>query len=110
VAGSTPKQKGIDMTNTTYEGWTNRATWNVNLWIDNEYPLYCEKMRFLRSSAMIAPNVAELSHRVRTFCEELFEGGKTPDMKTRADMAGVNWIEIAEAWIEDAKEAERYPV
>jgi hypothetical protein len=26
---------------TQYNGWKNRATWNVALWLCNEYPLYC---------------------------------------------------------------------
>lgn len=25
-----------------YNGWKNRATWNVALYINNEYSLYCE--------------------------------------------------------------------
>ena len=29
------------MTDTTYCGWKNYATWNVALWLFNEYPLYC---------------------------------------------------------------------
>lgn len=24
-----------------FQGWKNRETWNVALWLGNEYPLYC---------------------------------------------------------------------
>lgn len=26
---------------TDYQGWKNRETWNVQLWMGNEYALYC---------------------------------------------------------------------
>ena len=29
-----------DLTDTTYNGWTNYETWNVALWINNEEGLY----------------------------------------------------------------------
>ena len=29
----------------TYQGSTNYETWNVELWVDNEYPLYLKKIR-----------------------------------------------------------------
>ena len=29
------------MTDTTHLGWKNFETWNVALWLFNEYPLYC---------------------------------------------------------------------
>ena len=32
---------------TTYEGWRNRATWNVALWIANDEPLYRAVCRFM---------------------------------------------------------------
>ena len=28
------------MTDTTYNGWTNYETWNVALWMDNDYESY----------------------------------------------------------------------
>ena len=28
-------------TDTTYNGWTNYKTWNVALWLGNDYPIYC---------------------------------------------------------------------
>ena len=28
------------MTDTTYNGWTNYETWNVALYINNEWPIY----------------------------------------------------------------------
>ena len=28
------------MTNETYNGWANYETWNVALWLQNEFPFY----------------------------------------------------------------------
>jgi hypothetical protein len=30
-------KKGLKMTDTKYNGWTNYETWNANLWIDNDW-------------------------------------------------------------------------
>lgn len=30
-----------------YEGWKNYETWNVALWINNEYPLYKAAVSFM---------------------------------------------------------------
>ena len=34
----------------TYEGRTNRSTWNVAFWINNEYPYYQVAVKFMKDN------------------------------------------------------------
>ena len=63
------------MTNETYNGWANYQTWNVALWIQNEFEFY--------SVALACGDYAEfLSAMTVDEC-----GIATPD--------GVNWNDLA---------------
>lgn len=93
-------------TDLTYNGWTNYATWNVNLWCDNESGMYFRKLNLLES----------LGHPCTAFDAEtiaiavLGERG-TPDLSgpDSVDEPGwrwqdVNWEEIAEHWADEIAE------
>lgn len=112
------------MTNTTeknYNGWTNYETWNVKLWMDNsqgdqEY----WRDRALNLIAISLPTeysskednaIYDLSDEIK----ESFEGQAQEIMEKanasaspfmdllNASLSEVNWREIAESLIEDAK-------
>jgi len=70
-----------------YNGWTNRATWNVALWVDNDQDTYTWRMEVQPSTAATC----------KAFGEMVF-GHKTPD---GCLLANVDWTEIAEAWAAD---------
>ena len=57
---------------TDYNGWTNHATWNVSLWIQNDYETYRVARKYDRYDALI-PRL------------ELMWGQMTPD--------GVRWMD-----------------
>lgn len=62
-----------------YNGYTNRATWNVCLWLDNVEVLYN------RTRNMSAKNLC-------LYCQNVW-GDKTPD---GFSLSKVNWSEVKE--------------
>lgn len=87
------------MTDNSYNGWTNWETWNVVLWIDNEYAIYQDKMAtIIRRERIITPQMVE------SFVREWFPTG-TPDMdETDGGLNAVDWMEIASHWQDEADE------
>lgn len=75
-----------------YNGWSNRATWNVNLWLTCDYVAY---KRFTRNHFSSA---TKLATAIKALAYELWPDGMTPD---NIPLAEVNWHEIAESWLAD---------
>ena len=82
------------MSATDYNGWTNWETWNLNLWIDNEYDLWKAKVDNLR---WVPPSAVDAQF-VKTFALEFLPNG-TPDFDDIRDYERVNFTEIAEHWL-----------
>lgn len=84
------------MTDEAYQGWTNRETWAVHLWLTNEEPLYLE-----------ARNIAKAQPNARRAGADLWDwtaDNVIPESVTgfsrdiiNAALARVNWPEVAEA-------------
>ena len=86
------------MNNTTYNGYSNRATWNLILWISNDE---CAYTFFQDLYYRIGGDVIEdRTEQVERTCREWF-GSTTPDDCLLDD---VNWIEATETLDEDFEE------
>ena len=96
------------MATETYEGWSNRQTWGVNLWLSNDEGCYRD-IRGLAYEATTRPREERVSHladEINQYVEDLMPDlGATlqSDLLTWA-LAEVDWFEIAKAWLEDASE------
>lgn len=86
------------MTDKNYNGWTNYATWRVNLEIFDGM-----------SPADIAGDdgysAYDLSDRMKEYAEEMLSGDSLAVSYALAFMADVNWYEIAQHKIEEYEEA-----
>lgn len=90
------------MTDTKYNGWTNYATWRVNLEMIDGSDWHC---RFNDHGEK--PDAYELSQFIKEWAEEYIEES-SPEGLARdyalAFLSDVNWYEIAKNLIEDYAE------
>jgi hypothetical protein len=77
-----------------YNGWSNRETWNANLWLTNDYGHY----RNINSIAADVKEPDRLGSWIRSYCVSQWPSGRTPD---RCDLERVDWQEIAASWLSE---------
>jgi len=92
-----------------HEGWSNRETWIVNLWMSNEEPLYRyatelarEARKVAKATGRKAPSI--LGQAMEEWMEEKArihgrDEGFVNDLLNAA-LNRVNWTEIAKAWLD----------
>lgn len=71
----------------TYNGWKNRQTWNVALWLNNDEPIYREAVDYMKQYKGSAP----YKHFIQ---DMLMSNGTTGDgikwLSTRLDYNALN--------------------
>ena len=86
-----------------YNGYPNYATWNVPLWIDNEYPWYLAKLDYIENWIGLDEDDGPVTGEdVKRFVKTNMQG-KTPDLDAR-EMKAVRWDYIANHWEDERKE------
>jgi dTDP-4-dehydrorhamnose reductase len=80
-----------------YNGWTNYATWRVNLEM-------FDSVTVLEFCGRPATDVGELADEIKSFAEEIIDQGSQEGYARSyafAFLSEVNWYEIAEHMIKD---------
>jgi hypothetical protein len=110
------------MTRQEYNGWTNYETWSVKLWLDNDegsYGYWGDQADAALERNAIATSrddneleydtdtatsqlASQLNDTIREYAPDL--GASCFADLLNAALSEVNWYEIAESLIEDAKE------
>ena len=95
---------------TTYNGWKNYPTWCVNLWLSNDEQLYHEALSRVGMIHDDEDNTyrSEVADELKTWVTDEL----APDLGATfaADLLGyaldgVDWYEVADAWIEQVTDA-----
>ena len=104
--------------NTTYNGWTNRATWLVPLWIDNEYGSYKRKQEFLQRC--YGSDLEITAARCKLYCRRYLDATRHAEYGLWQDLSrnntsdvghrwcDINWEEIAQHWRDEQAEMVEY--
>lgn len=106
----------------TYNGWTNRETWVVNLWLSNDEGLYNRTREVVAQARADGAEMAAgygwsqdeqeksgqsyAADAIKALVEELAEdeyskASFVSDLISTA-LGRVDWLEIAKAWSEEA--------
>lgn len=97
-----------------YNGWTNRETWLVKLWIDNEresHLFWRDQSREILKSNTQDTAVHTLTRELESWCDEAepeLTHGLFTDLLTTA-ISRVDWYEIAQSMVRDCQEESNEP-
>lgn len=91
---------------TTYEGWHNRETWAVNLWLNNDEPTYNEARYIARNRATVYESEQDLAEYTENQVLDRLVGGECPPASLALDLlqgalGSVDWREIVEGLREE---------
>jgi hypothetical protein len=95
-----PAEKEREMSeNQGYNGWTNRATWSVALWLGGSEWMYRAYSEALKAAPFTAESLEE-------FVRDLMPSGPPDFDYEQSQYLEVNWLEIADG-LNTEKEGEK---
>ena len=94
VSTSTNNTREHKMTKTDYNGWTNRETWVINLWLGDYFQDVVEEGQQL------------MADYIEETVWDMLEEANVPDMfKDMIDLNAVNWRELEQHYVTDEEVA-----
>ena len=104
-----PNYENVDLEDDTYNGWTNKETWLVNVWLHNDYDLHKYYLGRLNDSygGFISDIIHELQEIVYDIVREdrPATNGLAYDL-LQSSLNVINYKELAEHYIEEIKETQ----
>lgn len=97
------------MTDDTYNGWTNRETWAVNLWTDNEPYLTEQRDEMVRqfsedsSESEIETATEEWFQEILEELKQLNQSFHTTLLEDIGSLYRVNWLELGQMWLDEVE-------
>jgi hypothetical protein len=88
---------------TKYNGWTNYPTWCINLWLNNDEPLYRQACEITQATSSVGKLADQLKEWVESLAPELERAGMVSDLLGWA-FSIADWHEIAASWWEDRQD------
>ena len=91
----------------SYNGWTNHATWALNLWFSNDRGMYDyvqETIEEYKEQGLTKDQATiELEHFFENFIDEQvgIVSETFPMMADFLDTDAINYTEVAEAWLDE---------
>lgn len=79
----------------TYNGWSNRETWMVNLWMTNEECYYYKLRNIQKCYETVSEQAQQLEEYIRFVVESVASQGLVGDMLS-SSLGRVDWVEVIE--------------
>ena len=102
-----PNYENVDLEDDTYNGWTNKETWLVNVWLHNDYDLH--KYYLGRLNDTYGGFISDIIHELQEIVYDIVRedrpetNGLAYDL-LQSSLNVINYKELAEHYIDDIKE------